>query len=73
MIDAKSDIKKLISNLYERQKRIILSRRFIKDYLQDGNMCEVQKLQADITRLEILIREFQQQLAEKYHDHIHCH
>jgi coenzyme F420-reducing hydrogenase delta subunit len=65
MIDRNNyNIKGLISSIYECQKRIIINRRFIREYEADGR--DVRKLRDEIKEMENKISEFQTQLRKQY-------
>lgn len=64
MLDVKYNIKSLISNIYECQKKIIINRRFIRELEAEGN--DITKLKNEIEDLERKIVEFQKELKRKY-------
>ena len=64
MLDVKYNIKSLISNIYECQKKIIINRRFICELEAEGN--DITKLKNEIEDLERKIVEFQKELKRKY-------
>jgi len=66
MLDVKENVKILISNIYECQKKIMINRRFIKDLLSEGNGNAVLELQNEIRHLQEKIREFQRELSGRY-------
>ena len=66
MLNAKDGIKRLISNIYECQKRIMINRRFIQEVLSDGNENNTSGLQNEIRRLQDKIIDFQKELSERF-------
>ena len=64
MLDVKYNIKGLISNIYECQKKIIINRRFIKELEEEGG--ETDRLNKEILDLEKKIAEYQTELRKKY-------
>ena len=64
MLDVKYNIKSLISNIYECQKKIIINRHFIRELEAEGN--DITKLKNEIEDLERKIVEFQKELKRKY-------
>jgi hypothetical protein len=64
MLDVKYNIKSLISNIYECQKKIIINRRFIRELEAEGN--DITKLKNEIEDLERKIIEYQKELKRKY-------
>ena len=64
MLDVKYNIKSLISNIYECQKKIIINRRFIRELEAEGN--DITKLENEIEDLERKIIEYQKELRKKY-------
>ncbi len=64
MLDVKYNIKSLISNIYECQKKIIINRRFIRELEAEGN--DISKLKNEIEDLERKIIEYQKELKLKY-------
>jgi uncharacterized protein YigA (DUF484 family) len=65
MIDVKYNIKDLVSNIYECQKKIIINRRFIRELETEGQDCTQLKHEND--QLENRILSFQRELRNKYH------
>lgn len=66
MLNVKENVRRLISNIYECQKKILINRRFIGDLLSEGNRNAVSALQDEIKRLQEKIREFQMELNERF-------
>ena len=66
MLNVKNSVKRLISGIYECQKRIMINRRFIQDLLLEGNEKNTLGLQNEIKRLQEKIIEFQKELRERY-------
>ncbi len=66
MLNVKENVRRLISNIYECQKKILINRRFIGDLLSEGNRNAVSALQDEIKRLQENIREFQMELSERF-------
>ena len=64
MLDAKQNIKNLISGIYECQKKIILKRTFIRELEAEGN--DISKLVNEIDDLKHKIHNYQQELRQKY-------
>jgi hypothetical protein len=67
MLNVKENVKRLISNIYECQKKIMINRRYIQDLLSEGNHHAVSSLQDEIERLHGKIQEFQVELNERFH------
>ena len=59
MLNVKENVKRLISNIYECQKKIMINRRYIQDLLSEGNRNAVSLLQDEISNLQEKIQEFQ--------------
>jgi polyhydroxyalkanoate synthesis regulator phasin len=66
MLNVKENAKKLITDIYECQKKIIINRRYIQDLISEGNRNAVTSLQEEITRLQVKIREFQGELNQRF-------
>jgi predicted nucleotidyltransferase len=66
MLNVKENVRRLISNIYECQKKILINRRFIGDLLSEGNRNAVSALQDEIKRLQEKFREFQMELNERF-------
>jgi hypothetical protein len=66
MLNVKDGIKRLISNIYECQKRIMINRRFLQEVLSEGNENNTSGLQNEIRRLQDKIIEFQKELSERF-------
>ncbi len=64
MLDVQYNIKGLISNIYECQKKIIINRRFIRELESEGS--DPAKLNNEITELERKIANYQKELRRKY-------
>ncbi len=64
MLEVKYNIKNLISNIYECQKKIIINKRFIRELENEGN--DTIKLRNEITDLEKKIHDYQKELRKKY-------
>ena len=64
MLDVKYNIKGLISNIYECQKKIIINKRFIRELESEGS--DTTKLRSEIIDLEGKIADFQKELRRKY-------
>jgi hypothetical protein len=67
MLNVKENVKRLISNIYECQKKIMINHRYIQDLLSEGNRNAVSSLQDEIKHLQEKIREFQMELNERFH------
>jgi len=66
MLKVKKSVMRLISSIYECQKHIIINRRFIQEFLTDGNGQKVSGLLHEINSLQEKIKEFQKELSEKF-------
>jgi hypothetical protein len=66
MLNVKENVKRLISNIYECQKMILINRRYIQDLLAEGNRNAVSVLQDEIKHLQEKIHEFQIELNERF-------
>ena len=66
MLNVKENVKRLITNIYECQKKIMINHRYIQDLLSEGNRHAVSLLQDEINRLQEKIREFQMELRERF-------
>ncbi len=66
MLNVRENVKRLISNIYECQKKIMINRRFIRDLISEGNCHAVSELQDEIKRLHEKITEFRIELSERY-------
>ena len=66
MLNVKENVKRLISNIYECQKKILINRRYIQDLISEGNRNAVSLLQDEIMRLQEKIHEFQMELNERF-------
>ena len=66
MLNVKDSIKRLISNIYECQKHIIINRRFINDLIMEGQENNISGLQHEIISLQEKIIEFQKELRERF-------
>jgi hypothetical protein len=66
MLNVKENAKRLISDIYECQKKIMINRRYIQDLLSEGNRQAVLSLQEEIIRLQNRIQEFQIELNERF-------
>ena len=66
MLNVKENVKRLISNIYECQKKIMIDRRFIRDLLSEGKGNAVLDLQNEIKRLQEKIIDF----LRRKHDYI---
>jgi len=66
MLNVKEGIKKLISDIYECQKRITINRRFIQDLVLEGREHYTSGLQNEIMCLQVKIIEFRKELRENY-------
>jgi hypothetical protein len=53
MLNVKENVRRLISNIYECQKKILINRRFIGDLLSEGNRNAVSVLQDEIKCLQV--------------------
>jgi hypothetical protein len=67
MLNVKENAKRLISDIYECQKKIMINRRYIQDLISEGNRNAVSSLQDEIRHLQDKIREFQMELNERFH------
>jgi hypothetical protein len=66
MLNVRENVKRLISNIYECQKKIMINRRFIRDLISEGNCQAVSELRDEIKRLHEKITEFRIELSERY-------
>jgi hypothetical protein len=66
MLNVKENAKRLISDIYECQKKILINRRYIQDLLSEGNRNAVSSLQDEISKLQEKIRVFQSELNERF-------
>jgi hypothetical protein len=66
MLNVRENVKRLISDIYECQKKIMINRRFIRDLISEGNCQAVSELQNEIKRLHEKITEFRIELNERY-------
>jgi len=64
MLEAKYNIKSLISSIYECQKKIIINRRFIRELESEGQ--NAAHLLSENRELEQQINDFQKELRKKY-------
>ena len=64
MLEVKYNIKNLISNIYECQKKIIINKRFIRELENEGS--DTSKLRNEIVDLERKIADYQRELRKKY-------
>jgi peptidoglycan hydrolase CwlO-like protein len=64
MIDKNVNIKSLISSIYECQKKIIINRRFIREYEAEGRDTKI--LKDEINDFEKKIVEYQKDLRKRY-------
>jgi hypothetical protein len=67
MLNVKENVKRLISDIYECQKKISINRRFIGDLLLEGNRNAVSLLQDEINYLQEKILQFQRELNERFY------
>jgi hypothetical protein len=66
MLNVKENVKRLITDIYECQKKILINRRYIQDLLSEGNRSAVALLQDEIKHLQEKILEFQMELNERF-------
>jgi hypothetical protein len=66
MLNVKENAKRLVSDIYECQKKIMINRRYIQDLISEGNRNAVSSLLEEIKRLQVKIREFQVELNERF-------
>jgi hypothetical protein len=66
MLNVKNSVRRLVSNIYECQKRILINRRFMQEHLSEGNGNNTPGLQDEITRLQGKIIEFQKELRAMF-------
>ena len=66
MLNVKENVKRLISNIYECQKKIMINHRYIQDLISEGNRNAVSALQDEIKYLQDKILEFQKELRERF-------
>ena len=66
MLGVKSDIKSLISNIYECQKKIIFYRRIVRESGFEGDKTDIPKIVKEIELLEAKIKELKKELQDKY-------
>ena len=64
MLAVKNNIKKLISGIYECQKKIILNRSFIRELEAEGG--DISQLIKEIEELKHKIYNYQKELRKKY-------
>lgn len=65
MLDVKASVKRLISNLYECQKKIKTNNNRIRELKSEGN--DTLELQNEVKSLQEKITELQKKLKETYH------
>jgi peptidoglycan hydrolase CwlO-like protein len=63
MLEVNYNIRSLISGIYECQKKIIITRRFISELETEGN--DVTKLRNEIRELEKKIGEYRKDLKKR--------
>lgn len=68
MLKIKNNIKNLISEIYECQKKIMINRRFIRELEAFGHSGNTSRLKYEITLLEKKIATFQDELKLKFTD-----
>jgi hypothetical protein len=66
MLNVKENVRRLISNIYECQKKISINHRFIQDLLSEGNRNAASALQDEIMYLQEKIRGFQTELGDRF-------
>jgi len=64
MLDVKESVDRLIRNIYECQKQIIMNRRFIRELLSEEE--DASKLQNENKDLEDKIIQLQKELRERF-------
>lgn len=64
MLAVKNNIKKLISGIYECQKKIILNRSFIRELEAEGG--DISQLMNEVEELKHKIYNYQKELRKKY-------
>lgn len=64
MLEVKYNIRNLISNIYECQKKITINKRFIRELEMEGS--DTTRLRNEIRDLERQISDFQKELRKKY-------
>jgi hypothetical protein len=65
MLNVKKSAKRLISCIYECQKKIMINHHFIEELSLEGNGINTSGLQNEIMCLQGRIIEFRRELAEK--------
>lgn len=68
MLKIKNNIKNLISDIYERQKQILINRRFIRELNFYGNTSNMARLKYEINILEREIIALQNELKMGFDD-----
>ena len=68
MLNLKNNIKNLISDIYECQKKIMVNRRFIRELDTLGYSNKTSRLKYEITLLQRKITAFQDELKLKFTD-----
>ena len=66
MLDVKSNIKNMISSIYECQKKIMINRRFIRELESDGKGNHTSRLNDEIKDLQGKIMRLQQELRVRF-------
>lgn len=66
MTNVKKDIKNLISDIYNCQKKILINRRFIRELESYGNINKTSRLKYEINVLQEKILEFQNELKVRF-------
>jgi len=64
MLDVKESVDRLIRNIYEFQKQIIMNRRFIRELLSEEE--DASRLQNENKVLEDKIIQLQKELRERF-------
>lgn len=68
MLNIKNNIKTLIADIYECQKKIMINRRFIRELEALGHSNDTSRLKYEITLLQKRISAFQDELKLKFKD-----
>lgn len=66
MLYIKPDIKTIIANIYECQKKILFNRKVLRETDFDGAADDVKRLIDEIALLEKKLHEMQEDLRKRY-------
>lgn len=66
MLNIKPDIKTMIANIYECQKKILYNRRILREANFDGATDDIKRLIDEIASMEKKLHEMQEDLRKRY-------